>query len=310
LSKKERQEKGLFDEFEIIDMKVWWCLIGSIIVTSMIGSFISNVKLSFSQHLFSLTSISLSQASSALRHKINRNIIMFCYLFMIFILLVYYKAILLDEIMREPKTWCEDMKCFAKSDKRFYLPKTYIAFKAFSNHKDDPSYAKVLKNSFSPVEFNTKVLLDMIYGNINVIADSYHNELILRVAEYISGDSKLPVISAKSDYAIQIEMVRREHPKAENIRRKINDCLEFGIINGIAERTHDVIGNVFSSLIYTFFQDDESLMSYLKQLKSQKEMINIKNFQGIFIWLLGGCFLSCIIFLFEFVDAMLSRLLR
>jgi len=91
-------------------------------------------KLSFSRVLYTLFAILLAQTCKVLK-KTNKGIAI-CLILLCTFIGLFYKAILLEEIMHEPKTWCETLECFGESGKDFLLPTDSIAFEALMHKKD------------------------------------------------------------------------------------------------------------------------------------------------------------------------------
>jgi hypothetical protein len=314
LTAKEKLKKALFNKVRFVDRKVWIGLFVSIIICSFVTKWISKSKISVYQLTSSMLSVTLSQSSQFISKKINKNITLFCFMFSFLIFLMYFKALLLDEIMNEREEYCESMACFAQLEKQNIIIKDNIAYKAFGNqdHRNDPAYQAIIKN----LEENFKkgvdigVFFDIIEGRANLVADSYTNEKFFITTNYAS-DKNGWIITSMSDYSLQAELIRKSHPNSNAIRKKINECLEHGIIDGISQRTKQLFGLAVVALLYRIYYSEENIIDRLNYILrfEKEEIILLDDFKSIFIWLTCGCLVSITIFVLELFNRWIDNLL-
>jgi len=77
-------------------------------------------------------------------------------------------------------------------------------------------------------------------------------EKFLSMRQYAANPSDWQ-ITGKNYYATQVGIIRSKHPMAQQIRFKINQCLEFGIIEKWSRQVVGIYGLVFHSLITGIF---------------------------------------------------------
>jgi hypothetical protein len=313
LTAREKLKKELFNEVRFVELNVWIGFFVSIIICSLVTKWISKSKISAYQLISSMLSVTLSQSSQFISKKINKNITLFCFMFSFFILLMDYKALLLDEIMNEREQYCESMACFAQSNKQNIIIKDNVAYKAFGNqdHRKDPAYQAIIHNSEGSLKgLDGRFIFDVIEGRANVVADSYTNERISITSNYASEKNHW-IINAKSDYSLQVELIRKSHINSNGIRKKMNECSEHGIIDGISQRTKQLFGLAVVALLYLIYNGDQDIIDKLNYIAyhEKEEAILLDDFKSVFIWLTSGCLLSITIFVLELINRWIDNLL-
>jgi hypothetical protein len=94
-------------------------------------------------------------------------------------------------------------------------------------------------------------------------------------------------------------MIRKEHPKSELMRRKMNECLEFGIIDKWSEQTIHMFSLIIHVLIKYGEKMDEGFEIYAISLVNLKDSIYLEDCQATFKCLMFGLIISLIAFMIE-----------
>jgi len=312
ISRKQLVKKSTFNEAKIFDPTVWLYILNSTILFSLVyftiakpRSINSNVNI-----IFSILTLILGQPSQVLE-KINKN------MFMLFLILctfmsIFYKTILLENIMNEPKDWCETLECFANSDKRFLLLTDNIAYNELKQQPEE-FISKIIDERRSIhiplLDGDVNIVFGCYDGSLNPIMDSYSAERFLTVGQYgVYPDDW--IITARRDYSLQVGLVRKDHPKSKEMRIKMNECLEFGIIDKWNEQVTDLYGLIFFTLVKVVFAGDEDGLKRLNDLISvPKQTIYLEDFKSTFKLLIYGLITSFISFFMEiFMKLILSRI--
>src|SRR5581483_6124778 len=115
--------------------------------------------------LFSLISLMLLQPTK-LAYKICMRITII-FVFLCLIISIYYKSFLLDNILRQPKQWCETLECFADPNynRKFFIRTDKIAYNEL----------KSLAKTFRPAE----MLLDENRSEFASAIDSDNHDWFL-----------------------------------------------------------------------------------------------------------------------------------
>ena len=125
----------------------------------------------------------------------------------------------------------------------------------------------------------------------------------MKITEY-AVDKDDWIMTAKSDYAFNVGLVRKSHSKANQIRGKINECFEFGII----EKWTDEVMHVFGSIIFTTVvyisrnYYEELLPEFYHLFTYRKQTISIEDYQSIFKILGLGIFISLLALICEKIN--------
>jgi len=200
--------------------------------------------------------------------------------------------------MREPKEWCETLQCFADTNKTFIIPTDSLAFTALKS--DHLEFYEEIKDRSKILElfgYELKDLLDVIKGNVIAILDSYMLEKFYASRQYCGTDEFL--ITARNDSVMHVGMIRKGHPKSELMRRKMNECLEFGIIDKWSEQTIHMFSLIIHVLIKYGEKMDEGFEAYAISLVNLKDSIYLEDCQATFKCLMFGLIISLIAFMIE-----------
>jgi len=222
--------------------------------------------------------------------------------------------ILLDNIIYEPKDWCHDLDCVSITKKTIYLPNDRSAYNVlqnqFAENPNDIPVARVLeKSSKLPLtEYEIDQLYDIIKGQGIFIADSFWIEKALTTREF-TVDKDDWLITARQNYSLQVGIIRKTHPKEEEIRKKINECLEFGIIDKSTERLTYSFALLIYALLENYFKSDEEAIAHFYSIVNyHKENISVDDYKGIFTLLLFGLNISFDLLLIEILAFMLFKI--
>jgi hypothetical protein len=290
-------EKSSFQEMRVFNTEVWFFLIASILFNTFIFSAISK-KSSFYYILVALCGLILAQGTRRIS-KIRKRFAI-CFLVLVIFMTSFYKATILDKIMNEPKDWCETLECFAKSHKKFIVPTDHYYYQAMKNSQDQ-SMKKIfeLTKKVRFINYDIHDIYDILSGSTNSIIDSHSNEMLLTFQKFATVPNDW-YVAAKQDYSLRVELVRKKHPKAEQIRRKINECLEFGIIDRWSERTTQLFGLITFALIKSVYIDDDQMMGKLYDiLNHHKDVISLNDYKSTFKILISGAIIACIVLMIE-----------
>jgi hypothetical protein len=205
--------------------------------------------------------------------------------------------------MYEPKEWCETMECFANSGRSIILPVDNIAYTILENNKDESSMKIFQKAEKVPLlELRLENLIPIITGKADFIVDSRTNDKFLASNKFSVNTDRF-IITAKANYSMQIRMVRKSHPKSELIRKKINECLEFGIIDKWTKRTREMLGTIMVSLVIKSYEGDDDMQALFDDIINyKKENIAIKDYRNTFEYFIVGSTVSCCIFILEMIN--------
>jgi hypothetical protein len=153
------------------------------------------------------------------------------------------------------------------------------------------------------VNFDMEILFNFLEGKLNLIEESYTLEKFLKTYEFFSDKKDAWLITGKRDYSLIIKMIRKKHPLSDRIRRKINDCSEFGIITAVSKRTLDTFSISFVALFERFFEGDDEVMAKFQFLLSYKKTkIALEDFQSTFKLFYFGLFISFLVFIIEIMN--------
>jgi hypothetical protein len=203
--------------------------------------------------------------------------------------------------MNEPKDWCETLECFANSDKRFLLLTDNIAYNELKQQPEE-FINKIIDERRSIhiplLDGDVNIVFGCYDGSLNPIMDSYSAERFLTVRQYGVYPNDW-IITARREYSLQVGLVRKAHPKSKEMRIKMNECLEFGIIDKWSELTIDMFSLVIQVLIRYGRNVDEELEAYLYSLLNLKESIYLEDFQATFKCLIYGLIISLFAMIME-----------
>jgi len=208
---------------------------------------------------------------------------------------------------------CETIQCFAASKEKFLLGSDDAAYEVMRTHPDE-SFKLLLNTNktnikIKPIsEFTQDDILSIIRGETNTIAESYLNQKIMKITEYAEQKDDW-IITAINNYSLLMQIIRKDHPKSEQMRRKINDCLEYGIIVGISKKTIDLHGIAINTLMFQVF--DKEIIDEISQILAKKKTQNIAlgDLRSIFSCLILGSVASLLIFFFEKMNIFIDKLL-
>jgi len=301
LTKKQPIDKTKLEEFEIFEPQVWLFILMTILSYSLLLYFKprkrSNSKTqSIPGIIFVMISLFLSQSSAKL-NKISKHAILYCLFFFSLFLTIFYKSTILERIMIEPQQWCNTFECFVKTSDSFLIPtdgETFNLWRKSQHIFEKKIFAKAKKKPL--LEYDIEDGLDLLSGKTNVIMDSYKNEKLLSACKFAS-DQNNWLITAKSKYALQAGMVRKSHPKSNRIRKKINECSEFGIIRKWSQLNIDMSGFIAFSVIKNSF--DEEKLEKIMLVSHQKETISLGDYKNTFKLLFYGLIITFYVLIIE-----------
>jgi hypothetical protein len=296
ITQKSKISKIGYEELNSFDKEIWISLLMAFIAHVLLLPLLS--KSSSINSFFSLFSMILSQSVHKI-DQLSRHITIYTFLLACVILCFSYKADLLDKIMREPKEWCETLQCFADTNKTFIIPTDNLAFTALkSDHLEFYERIKDRSKILELFGYELKDLLDVIKGNVIVILDSSTSEKFLAAKRYYEGIDEY-LVTARNDSVMHVGMIRKGHPKSELMRRKMNECLEFGIIDKWSEQTIHMLSLIIHVLIKYGEKMDEGFETYAISLVNLKDSIYLEDCQATFKCLMFGLIISLIAFMIE-----------
>jgi len=152
------------------------------------------------------------------------------------------------------------------------------------------------------LNFDMEDAFEILEGRVNVFGFSSGMEKLKKVTEFsVKKDDWL--ITGQRDYGLIVRMIRKRHPKSDRIRRKINDCLEFGIIDGVFKRTLQVSGIAFIVLVERFFEDDHQIINKWNYILSHKKTnISLEDFNTTFKLLVYGLVISFVVSIIQIIQ--------
>jgi len=305
LTTKQRIPKTDFEEAKVFSASIWSCLLASIILTCLLAylsRWRTQSKESMPSYFAALMSLSVSQPSRVLKRS-GRNTAIYGFLILCFVLTVSYKSIFLNKILYEPKEWCETMECVADSGKPIILPSDNIAYTILKNNKDESSMKIFQKAEKAPLlGIDVEKKIHILAGKTDLIVDSHTNDQYLTSNKFSVNKDRF-IITAKANYSMEIRMVRKSHPKSQLIRRKMNECLEFGIIDKWTKRTREIMGFFVVSFIVKFYEDDQEMKSFFDyMLNYKKENISMEDYRSTFKYLIVGSIFGCCVAILEMIN--------
>jgi len=300
LTKKEFVKKTSFEEISVFEKEVWWSLISIILITAFSITILTSKSRSISSTCFSLSILLISQTLS---HRLTKNWILFSYIIICLFMTAFYKAIILDHIMHEPQEWCQTLDCFAKSSKIALIASDNVVYETLKNYHDESSSAILRKAVLHPrFEFGPDSIVDMLYGRADFYFDSHFNNQLLGVNKW-SSRKDLLVLTAMSNFTLQVGLIRKSHPKSDQIIRKINECSEFGIVDKWVDRTTSMLGFNTIVLFKKIFEDDDEILGKLEDVfDHEKENISLDDYKNTFKTIIFGSMISILLFFFEIIS--------
>jgi hypothetical protein len=147
------------------------------------------------------------------------------------------------------------------------------------------------------LQYDINDAFNIVSGKTHLILDSYNNIKALSLRQF-ARDRNSWTIAAKSHYALQVGMIRKEHHKSDMIRKKINECFEVGIIDKWTKLNIEMLGFIILSRIKNS-ADEEMLTKLGEILNRHKETISLEDLKGTFKLLSYGFIISFDVFMIE-----------
>jgi len=218
-----------------------------------------------------------------------------------------YKSTLLGHVMNEPKEWCETIECFQESDMNNIMIMNSKTYEEVNSNGNEFSFLmKKTKKQFLN-RLDIQDAFDILNCEVNLIWDSYVLDKYKKIADFSVRKDDW-IITSKRDYQLIIRLIRKNHPKSEKIRRKINECAEFGIIDGVSKRSLQVSGIAFIALIERFYEGNDQVIDKLNYILSyEKTNISLEDFKSTFKLLVYGLIISISVFMIEITLSLVFR---
>jgi hypothetical protein len=186
-------------------------------------------------------------------------------------------------MMFEAQEWCETIECFANSPRTALIADFSASLDVIRDHKDDEIFKKLLTKTVIKTrnELGIDDAFDYWNGKIDFISDSKFMDPIFMIKTlYHPLNEDKYIISTRFGHWIEINTVRRDHPKREKILRIIARCFEHGITNKWDQRNEYIFGFVFLTIIFRFAPED-LITQVVEIVNYKKSSLTIADFEGL-----------------------------